>query len=75
MASALKLTKDELKVQEYESEIIECFNQIEKISKVKTVYLSNDKINKKHKEISSLLTKISYLKSKKDKILANWDPS
>lgn len=75
MGSARKLSKEEQKIQDIESEILECFNDIEKISKIKTVYLSNDKIISKHKEISKLLVRISELNIKKEKILENWDAS
>lgn len=73
--AARKISKDENKIQELDAEIIECFNDIEKLSKVKTVYLPNSKVIAKHKEIQKILTKINDLNVKREKLMANWDAS
>lgn len=75
MGAVRKISKDESKIQELDSEIIECFNDIEKLAKVKTVYLPNSKVVSKHKEISKLLNKINELNAKREKLMANWDAS
>jgi len=75
MGAARKISKDEAKIQELDSEIIECFNDIEKLSKVKGVYLPNSKVVSKHKEIQKVLNKINDLNAKREKLMANWDAS
>lgn len=75
MGTARKISKDEVKIQELDSEIIECFNDIEKLSKVKGVFLPNAKVVSKHKEIQKVLNKINDLNVKREKLMANWDAS
>lgn len=67
--------KIEEKIQENENDIVELFNDLEKVSKVKTSYLSLDKAKQKLEEVSKITEKLKVLIKEQSKLLEKWDAS
>lgn len=72
----LKIDKKvEEKIQNNETDIVDLFNDIEKLSKIKTSHLSIDKAKTKIDEISKTVEKLKVLVKNQEKLLAKWDAS
>lgn len=72
----LKIDKKlEEKIQNHESDIVDVFSDISKLSSMKKSHLSLDKAKSKFAEISKNLSKLDSLIKSQEKLLEKWDAS